>query len=108
MKDYGIYKKEKIIYDKNLQFMKCSKLLFKKDFFKKNYGNYILLILFISQFISSIIFCNKIFNNNIFIKSSIPNNIANKHINDIISSDSERNSNNENINFKNNRKEFKQ
>ena len=34
-KKYRLYKKEKIINDKNLQFMKCSKLLFKKDFFKK-------------------------------------------------------------------------
>ncbi len=35
LKDYRIYKKDKIIYDKNLQFLKCSKLLFKKIFLKK-------------------------------------------------------------------------
>ena len=42
LKDYGIYKEDKMIYDGNFQFMKCSKLLFKKGFFKKNYGNYIM------------------------------------------------------------------
>ena len=55
LKDYGIYKKDKIIYDKNFQFMKCSKLLFKKDFFKKNYGNYIVLFFFFTQIINLII-----------------------------------------------------
>ncbi len=55
-KEYGIYKEEKIIYDKNFQFMKCSNLLFNKDFFTKNYGNYIVAFFFLSQITSFIIF----------------------------------------------------
>ena len=48
IKDYGIYKEKKIIYDKQFQFMKCSRL-FKNDFFKEKNGNHIVLTFFFTQ-----------------------------------------------------------
>jgi hypothetical protein len=57
--NYGIYKEKKIIHDKNFQFLKCSKLFSKKDLFKKNYGNYIILFFLISQIICFIIIYHK-------------------------------------------------
>ncbi len=76
--------------------MKCSKLLFKKDFFKKNYGNYIVLTLFFTQIINLIIFFINGFNNinlslikmrikkvnNNQINYDIPN-YSNKHLSNI-------------------------
>ena len=53
---YKKYKENKIIKDKNFQFMKCSKLLFKNNFFTKNYGNYIILVSIFFQIINVIVF----------------------------------------------------
>ena len=56
-KDFEKYsKKEQIYHDKYFQFVKCYNLVFSKDSLKKNIGNYVLSIFFITQITICIIF----------------------------------------------------
>ncbi len=98
LKDYGIYKEDKIIYDKNFQFMKCSKSLFKKDF-EKNYGNYITLTFFFTQTINVIIFFLRGFKNfNSLLNKISIKKVNNNQINNDIPNDSNKNLQHININ----------
>ena len=54
--------------------MKCRNLLFNKDFFTKNYGNYIVAFFFLTQITSFIIFYNCGLNNILSVFSTIINN----------------------------------
>ena len=45
-----------LYHDKFLQFVKCYNLVFSKDIFKNNIGNYCLIIFFVTQITSCIIF----------------------------------------------------
>ena len=56
-KDFEKYSKnEQIYHDKYFQFVKCYNLVFSKDSLKKNIGNYVLSIFFITQITTCIIF----------------------------------------------------
>ena len=85
---YKRYKEDKIIEDKNFQFMKCHISPFTIQFLKQNYGNYIILTTFISQIISCISFSlgglNKIILSLTNILGNPPNKYSKKRNKDLL------------------------